>query len=87
VVWEKKMRISRPRTRKRRESAVSIDGHLRLLNSIQVFRPNGKFTMISGAEVAGVEVRDGALMILDTGGKTLVVFGQGQWVTVNVQPV
>jgi hypothetical protein len=43
--------------------------------------------MIGGAEVAAVEVRDGALMILDTGGKTLIVFGQGQWVTVNVQPV
>jgi hypothetical protein len=58
-------------------------------SSFTVYRPHGNSFQIQGPD--SCDVRDGCLLILrrDAQGNEAVshVFGPGQWITVNVQPV
>jgi hypothetical protein len=70
------------------QAAVSIELEAKL-SSVRVSRPKGVTTIVSGAN--DIDVRDGSLMLLTreaNGRETCVlVFGPGQWISANVDPV
>jgi hypothetical protein len=59
------------------------------LQTVRVSRPKGVTTVVNGAD--DIDVRDGSLMLLTreaNGRETCVlVFGPGQWISANVDPV
>jgi hypothetical protein len=70
------------------QAAVSIELEAKL-SSVRVSRPKGVTTIVNGAN--DIDVRDGSLMLLTreaNGRETCVlVFGPGQWISANVDPV
>jgi hypothetical protein len=56
--------------------------------SVIVYRPKGTITRAN--DIDNIEVRDGSLLLMTRDANALtcrVVFGPGQWLSVNVAPV
>ena len=57
------------------------------MGSYQIFGPGEAEATIRGDDVAGIEIRDGSLVILDPKGAVLCIFAPDQWVSVNAKPL
>ena len=59
------------------------------LGTVHVFRPKNSLTIVT--DVDDIDVRDGSLLLLKraaNGRETcMMVFGPGQWINANVDPV
>jgi hypothetical protein len=59
------------------------------IQTVRVFRSKNTVTTVNGVD--DIDVRDGSLLLLkrDSGrGETcMIVFGPGQWITANVEPL
>jgi hypothetical protein len=59
------------------------------LQSVQVTRPKGVVTVVTGVD--DIDVRDGSLLLLrhGAGGREIcmMVFSPSQWVSANIDPV
>ena len=75
------MKTQRTKTRKPHE--IYIDVREQAV-AYRVFRKTGNITTITGCDNA--DVKDGCLL-LQNAGTVIYVFGPGQWVNVNIDPI
>lgn len=63
---------------------IAVDGQTLGFGAYKIYLSNKTSIQVSGP--SAVDVRDGALLILDISGKAQMALAPGQWLSVNVAP-